>query len=252
MKVAAYQAPLASCDTVDAVRLIREQVVQCESLGVEILCCPEGILGGLADYHMDPFSIAIDAEAGELHDVLSPLASETVTTILGFTELARDGRLYNAAAIFHRGSVLGVYRKLYPAINRSVYHAGRDMPVFMIGALTFGIMICRDSTFPEPARVMASRGATALFIPTNNGLPPSKGGKELVAEARNSDIACAVENTVSIVRADVAGRAGQFVSYGSSGIVSRNGSVLTVARELESQLLVAEIDVPSNAQNRRQ
>jgi hypothetical protein len=34
--------------------------------------------------------------------------------------------------------------------------------------------LCNDSNYPEPARIMASKGATALFVPTNNGLPPEK------------------------------------------------------------------------------
>ena len=65
-------------------------------------------------------AFAIDVEGGELHTALAPLASNRVTTIVGFTERASRGRLFNAAAVFHKGSVIGVYRKLYPAINKSV------------------------------------------------------------------------------------------------------------------------------------
>jgi hypothetical protein len=50
VKVAAYQAPLQATNSMAVVDLIREQVEICESQGVEILCCPEGVLGGLADY----------------------------------------------------------------------------------------------------------------------------------------------------------------------------------------------------------
>ena len=134
-----------------------------------------------------------------------------------------------------------MYRKLYPAINKSVYAAGDKMPVFTVGDLTFGIVICLDSTYYEPARIMAAQGAAALFVPTNNGMPPAKGGPELPAEARNKDIARAVENSVSVVRADVVGRTGDLVSYGSSGIVGRNGAVLGAARGLEAGLVVADI-----------
>jgi predicted amidohydrolase len=90
---------------------------------------------------------------------------------------------------------------------------------------------------------MASRGAAALFVPTNNGMPPAKGGPELVAEARAGDIARARELGVSVIRADVAGRTPDLVSYGSSGIVHRDGTVLGSARELDAELIVAEIDV---------
>jgi predicted amidohydrolase len=242
MKVAAYQAPLQATSSMEVVRLIREQVERCESNGVEILCCPEGVLGGLADSASRPSEIAIDVEAGELHALLAPLANDRVTTILGFTERGPNGQLYNSAAVFHKGSVVGIYRKLHPAIRRSVYAAGDKTPVFTVGGLTFGILICRDSNDPELARIMASQGAAALFVPTNNGLPPTKAGPELVAQTRNVDIARATENGVSVIRADVSGCTESLVSYGSSGIVDPDGRVLQSARQLGPDLLVAEVE----------
>jgi len=242
MKVAAYQALLsATRSSTTILSLIREQVEECESQGIEILCCPEGVLGGLADYVSRPIDSAIDVKGGQLQALLAPLASDRVTTILGFTERGPEGRLYNTAAIFHRGSVLGFYRKLYPAIHASVYTAGDETPVFTVGDLTFGILLCRDSNYKEPARVMVAQGATALFVPTNNGLPPGRAGPEVVAEARKADVARAMENSVAVIRADVAGRTESLVSCGSSAIVGPDGRVLQAARQLAHDLLVAEI-----------
>jgi predicted amidohydrolase len=250
MKVAAYQAPLQTVNSMEVIGLIRAQIAWCEAQGVEILCCPEGVLGGLADYASQPNDIAIDVEAGQLNALLASLASDRVAIILGFTEIDRDSRLYNSAAVFHQGSVLGIYRKLYPALNKSIYRAGDKLPVFTVGDLTFGIIICNDSNYYEPARIMAAQGATALFVPTNNGLPPAKGGPELVAQARNVDIARAIENSVSVIRADVAGRAGNLVSYGSSGIVDHDGMVLQSARQLDADLIVADIKTAPRAHRR--
>jgi 5-aminopentanamidase len=250
VKVAAYQAPLPATRSMEVVGLIREQVARCEAKGVEILCCPEGVLGGLADYATRPAEIAINAGAGQLQPLLAPLASDTVTTILGFTEVDRGGRLYNSAAVFHEGAVVGTYRKLYPAVNKSVYQAGDKMPVFTVGGLTFGIVICLDSNYHEPARIMASRGAAALFVPTNNGLPPTKAGPELVAQTTNVDIARAIENSVSVIRADVAGRTEGLVSYGSSEIVDPDGVVLQSARQLGPDLIVADIETAPRERRR--
>ncbi len=242
MRVAAYQAPFAACSSIDvALNLIRAQVNVCAAEGVEILCCPEGILGGLADYVKCPTDMAIDVEGGQLEAVLAPLASPTVTTVLGFTEIDRRGRLYNSAAVYQRGAVVGICRKLYPAIHQSVYEAGDEMPVFKIGDLTFGIVICNDSNYYEPARIMAAQGAAALFVPTSNGLPSERFGPELVTMARNVDIARAIENSVAVVRADVAGRNRDLVSYGSTEIVDADGMGLASARPLEADLIVADI-----------
>src|SRR3954467_1492881 len=81
---------------------LRERVRWSEANGVEILCCPEAVLGGLADYAKDPAAIALSVE--QLGVLLKPLASQTVTTILGFTE-SDGGLLYNSAAVFHQGMV---------------------------------------------------------------------------------------------------------------------------------------------------
>jgi predicted amidohydrolase len=59
VKVAAYQAPLLRSGSLEAVDLIRTQVAWCESHDVVILCCPEAILGGLADDAADPREFAI-------------------------------------------------------------------------------------------------------------------------------------------------------------------------------------------------
>ena len=96
-----------------ALELIRDRIKWCETEGVEFLCCPETVLGGLADDAQCPFEFAINAESGQLEALLAPLASKSVSAIVGFTETVGAGTLYNAAAVFHDGKVVGVYRKRY-------------------------------------------------------------------------------------------------------------------------------------------
>jgi predicted amidohydrolase len=250
MRVAAYQAPLLRPGFVEALALIRARVDWCEAEGIEILCCPEAILGGLADYALDPTEFAIDARGDQLACILAPLASDTVTTIVGFTEIADKGRLYNSAAVFHKGSVLGLYRKLYPAINRSVYDPGDQMPIFHVGDLTFGIVICNDSNYLEPARIMAVRGATTLFVPTNTALSPEKTYADLAVHARNCDIARAVEYSMWVIRADVAGQLSSLTSAAASGIVDPDGMVRQGAERSSELVLVADIDTTARERRR--
>jgi len=242
VKVAAYQSPLLAAGSMEALELIRNRVKWCEAEGVAILCCPEAILGGLADYAEDPSEFAVAVDGGGFLNALAPLASDTVTTIVGFTELGGVGRFYNSAAVFERGTVVGVYRKLHPAIRQSVYEAGSEVPIFHVSGLTFGIAICNDSNFPDPARLMAAQGATALFVPTNNGLPEERDHAEMVAAARKADIAMAIGNRMWVIRSDVAGSNGKLVSYGSSEIVDPEGAVVqTARRRMGEDLIVAEI-----------
>jgi predicted amidohydrolase len=250
VKVAAYQAPLLSSGSLESLSLIRRQIERCEAQGVEILCCPEAILGGLADYADDPNECSIHVTSGRLNDVLKPLANNTVTSIIGFTERGDDGQLFNAAAVFHKGSVLGVYRKLHPAIRRSVYAGGDETPVFRLGDFKFGVVICRDTTYVEPARSMVASGATALFVPTNNSLPKKRECANLPTEARSADIALAVDYRVYVIRADVAGHNESLLSYGSSEIVDPSGMVLQSAKTLSDGLIIDEIEtVPYDRDN---
>jgi len=239
LKVAAYQAPLLSSgSTPQALELIRGRVTWCESAGIDIFCCPEAILGGLADYAPEPRDIAISVLDGELAAVVAPLASERVTTIIGFTERVADA-LYNSAAILHKGDITGVYRKRHPAIRRSIYCAGTESPIFTVAGLMFGILICNDSNFPEDGIALASKGVTALFVPSNNGLPPEKA--DVLADARKVDLRLATENRVFVIRADVAGRADDRVSYGSTAIVGPDGALRGAATPLAEDLVVADL-----------
>ena len=227
MKVAAYQAPLLPEGSMEAIGLIEQCVRECERKGVSILCCPEAILGGLADYSADPARFAIPVDA--LPATLAPLSSPTVTSIIGFTESGASGTLYNSAVVWRHGQISGVYRKTHPAIRRSVYSPGSEAPVFHAGGLSFGILICNDSNFPELARSIAAQGATALFIPTNNGLPEAQASLGLNAAARRTDIALAKDNRVWVIRADVAGSNGMLRSFGCSEIVDPEGRVVRQA-----------------------
>ena len=248
MKIAAWQMPLGAVAAGDSISALRVQVRRCEEAGVSVLCCPEAAVGGLADSAEDPENLAIATNAVDA--TLALIASDRVTAIVGFTERGHEGRLYNAAAIVRRGAATGIYRKVYPAINHSIYEAGRELPVFQVEDLTFGVVICNDSNYLEPARVMAAKGATILFVPTNTSLPLARAYEGLADEARACDVARAVENTVWVIRADVAGRTASCAAEGATGVVDPNGRIVRTAPRFAEQLLIVDID-PRRPKRRR-
>jgi predicted amidohydrolase len=191
----------------------------------------------LADYAEDPGSVALSVK--QLETLLESLVSRTVTTILGFTEIA-GGLLYNSSVVFHKGTALGIYRKQHPAIRNSVYTPGEEARIFTVGQLSFGILICNDSNFEEPAKSMVAMGAAASFVPTNCGLP-KQAGPGIVEEARKVDVARAKEFGVTVIRADVVGWCGELYSFGCSTIVDAAGVVVQEAPLGTEALLVADI-----------
>ena len=106
MKVAAWQAPLLGSSAEDVLALIRRRVDDCEAEGVAILCCPEAVVGGLADYA--PHACGTAIPTSEILSFLAPVANARLTTIVGFTERSNDGWLYNSAAVVGHGRLSGV------------------------------------------------------------------------------------------------------------------------------------------------
>ena len=239
MRVAAYQAPLLEPQWPGAIDRLRAQVERCEAEDVSILCCPEALFGGLADDVADPDAVAIDTS--RIGEVLAPLSSNRVATIVGFTERGSDRRLYNSAAVVRRGDIAGVYRKHHPAIRRSIYAPGHDTPVFGVAGLTFGVLICYDTAFAEPAAALVRRGATVLFVPSNTALPPARTGPWIVTESRDADRRLALEHGVWVIRADVAGTTASRVAYGASGVVDPRGAVRHLAESFAETLVVADL-----------
>jgi len=249
MKVAAYQAPYLPFGSLEAVGLIREQLAECEADSVEILCCPEAVIGGLAHESdgQSPSDVAVGVDNGELGEVVAPLLDTSVTVIVGFTERDSSGNLFSSAAVLEGGRVAGVYRKVYPGY-RTVIRAGDQLPVFRHGSTQYGIIICNDLWYVEPPRILAAAGAALLFVPTNGGhvRTPSEAFR---ARGENLPIARAVENTTTVVVADIAGQQGDRFSYGFSAIVDPNGVVLAKAESSKEALLVA--DVEAHREHRR-
>ena len=90
--------------------------------------------------------------------------------VLGFLE--RDGRLlYNTAILIDpEGEIIGKYSKTHfyqgYTVNPDFYRAGDNYSVFETPFGKVGILICYDRQNPEPARILAVKGAQVLLVPS--------------------------------------------------------------------------------------
>ena len=131
--------------------------------------------------------------------------------------------LYNTSVLLdRRGMIVGKYRKV--CLPREEIDGGLSpgdsFPVFSTDFGKIGLMTCWDVFFPEPARVLARKGAEIIFLPI-------WGGNLDLAKAR------AIENQVYLVSS----------SYDmKTGIFDRAGELLVEGTE-ENPVAVSTIDL---------
>ena len=206
--------------------------------GAQLIVLPECALTGYVFDSLDDAMPHAEPIPGPSTDTLAGVTRELgAYAVVGLLERA-DGVLYNSAIFLGPDGFVAKYRKthiLHLGVDRfttpgSIPFAVHDTPLGRIG-----ILICYDLRFPQPARVLALRGAQIIALPTNWPV-----GADIQPDALTR--ARAAENHVFIVAADRVGteRGGGFI--GRSQIIAPFGRVLTEASRSEVETIVVEID----------
>src|SRR5207248_10106965 len=131
-------------------------------------------------------------------------AAREMVVLVGLVERLTPGELGNTMAIYQGGERLGIYRKtmLTGGDAREMgFCRDYDLPVFEAKGVTFGCIVCHDSSFVEPAAVMAYQGAQILFSPHYNSLPADVMDEHRI-KVRNNHIGLAALLGVYVVRAN--------------------------------------------------
>lgn len=212
---------------------------------VDIVCFPECFLTGYPDdgevAHRDAFAI----DSLQMMKVLDQSAKFETAFVVGFNEL-RDGDLYNTAVVVHKGHLLGQYSKCTAYMK--FHRQGRLFPVFEHKGLKFGVVICSDGGYIEPARLLALQGARVIFSPHFNYIGP-EGLIGHFMHVRADHTARAVENMVYFVRGNnvslgkeecIDGYDG--VGYGDSYIIDPWGEIMVRSRRQREDFIFADID----------
>jgi len=212
---------------------------------VEVLCFPECFLTGYPDTEEPARKSAFATDSSQMLKVLDRTARFHATAIVGFNEL-RGKDLYNTAAVLHKGHILGTYSKC--SAYQSFHKQGRDFPVFERSGVKFGVIICSDGGYIEPARILALKGAKVIFAPHYNYIT-----KEYLLthfqEVRADHVARAIENRVYFVRGnnvnlgkDPGITRYDGVGYGDSYIVDPYGEIVVRSRRFREDFIFADID----------
>ena len=164
--------------------------------------------------------------------------------VVGYPRL-RDGKLYNMAAIIHRGRLVAEYAKQrlpnYRVFDEKRYFEPGNAPcVVDIHGLKVGLTICEDIW--EEGAAQQARAAGAQLILSLNASPFHRGKS---GERREVVARCATENEVSVVYVNLVGGQDELVFDGGSFAVDADGTLQAAAphcREGEFCLRAEQVD----------
>ena len=205
---------------------------------IDFLCLPEGFLTGY--YAQEDLARKNSLEVGGLDfkEWLEVFRYSNSTIIVGFNE--RDGdHIFDSAAIIENGNLLGVQRKHY--LYHNYFASGTSFSPFRSKGITFGVVICLDTNYFEPARILALQGASILFSPMCNKVSLSHAHSKRPSYYSHF-IARSHENRCWLISADwIWTNDGTSVCPGHSVIYDPDGCEIARSQEGEEQFLIAEI-----------
>ncbi len=214
--------------------------------GTSIVCLPEYFSTGYMGEHLSETAEPIP---GPTTDALSRKAEETKIHIIAgsIVEIEHDTLFNTSPLIGPDGALIGRYRKTHPWRGEPKnewgdgIRPGKEYPVFDTELGKLAIFIDSDLDFPEPARIMALRGAEILFWPAHCS------GKWIDSH-RFGMQQRAFENMVYVAGANRVGTwttsSGRDILYlGSSRIISPLGEILASAGEFSEGMTTAKVDL---------
>lgn len=170
LKVAAYQGQAVERDPEKALDLTLQALILAEQMQVDILCMPESFLHGYLDDSREAFRFSLDLESQEAENLFQKFARFKCTLLLGLNEKCQS-QLFNTVVVIEEGRLIGKYRKAYTYPPYDYFQCGTEFPIFQKKGISYGIIICLDSAFFEPARILALKGAKLIFSPMFNRTP---------------------------------------------------------------------------------
>jgi len=245
VKIAVFQGPVAFGDAQRNLAATEGALQEAQSRGAEILAMPETFLHGFFSPERFQAGYAIDLQGRFFQEILERFRPYECTLLLGLNE-RRGDRVMNTVVVLERGQLLGTYSKTYAYLSYET--RGDQFPVFERRGIKFGVAICADTSYIEPARILAMKGAQILFTPHFNYIDYQHVADH-TTEVRHHHVAMAVDNGIYVARSNVVvpesagteplGYAG--VGVGDSLILDRRGRVLAEAGLSRQALLVADL-----------
>ncbi len=223
-------------------RKITSFINRAAEAGADLVCFPELALTGYPpeDLLLRPDFLA--ANRKHLEDLAAFTKSFALVVVVGFVDL-EEGEVFNAAAVIHRGSLKGIYHKIflpnYGVFDEKRYfQSGSRGLVFTFAGANIGVTICEDIWHPVGPAVLEARQARAQVLLNLSASPYHRGKqrqREKMLSVRAADqIAC-------LAYVNLVGAQDELVFDGNSMVFDEQGSLVARAAAFREDLLVADL-----------
>ena len=272
VKVAAGTPEIRVADCIYNAQQCAALIHQAAEQGVKVLCLPELCLTGYtcADLFLQDTLLRGAEEA--LGEVLEQSREMDMLIALGLPVRSKwDNKLYNCAAVLHKGELLGLVPKTYipnygefyeqrwfasgAGISQNVELCGRSvcmeadalLQCESVPNLVVGVEICEDLWAPDPpSTALARAGATLILnLSASNETVGKAAYRRSLVSGQSGRLMC------GYVYADAGeGESTTDLVFAGHNLIAENGTILAQKR-FETGLTISEIDADKLVYERR-
>ncbi|HLG63255.1 MAG TPA: NAD+ synthase [Ktedonosporobacter sp.] len=224
---------------------ILAKMQEAHQAGAHIVCFPELALTGYPpeDLLLKPGFVAHNLR--QLDELVAASSNfPGLTSVIGFVDRKHD--IYNAAAVIHEGTLVGVYHKHflpnYGVFDENRYfQAGHLAPLFRLHDVHIGINICEDIWYPTGPMTRQAHAGAEVIININGS--PYYTGKRTVREEMIATRAA--DNGLIVAYLNMVGGQDELVFDGDSMVFNEQGMLIARAKQFEEDMLIVDLDTAS-------
>ena len=270
VRVAAATPRVSVANVEENARRVGEMVRQAAEAGCGAVCFPELALTGYTCGDLFRDRALLSGAERALASLLEETAGLDILCAVG-VPVPWNGALYNCAAVFHKGRLLGLpakscipnYSEFYEARHFTpapapveVPYAGQRAPLGRgllfccenVSDLVVGVEICEDLWSPAPPSTsLAQNGATVVLNPScsDETIGKAEYRRELVRQ-HSGRLLCAYVYTDSGL-----GESTTDMVFAGHDLIAENGALLGESQLFTTGLVTADVDLERLSQERR-
>lgn len=248
IRLGAWQGPTIDYSPEKNIQKVIEVLERTQSFGLDFLCFPEVFL--IRTTSMTDRENSMTLDDPRIASLVQACAKYDTVVLVGLSE-RHEEKIFNTCLVIYAGRLLGKYHKTILTTEEAPFTStDLDMPVFDAKGIRFGVVLCHDTSFVEPALCLRWKGARLLFTPHYNDIPPdgieTSTGKVTFWQHRrmvlNNQAALATLLKMVVVRSNVVIVKPDHLGAGDCGIWNMDGVAVAEGTPFIEQVISAEFD----------